>query len=312
VEGKMKHDAIGSPRIDVVVVSYCSSDTLRGCIAPLAGLPDVQVIVVDNASPDDSLATIADLPVTTVAAPRNGGFAYGCNLGMSHGRAPYVLFLNPDARLHKADLDVLAGVLESDPSAGLVGPRILDDAGTVMESQRRFPDVLTAWGQALFVHRLIARTHEMIEGAAEYERAGEPDWISGACMLGRRADFERIGGMDEAFFLYSEDTDICKQIRDLGMTVRYEPRAVAHHTGGASAPRSTLLPVLARSRVQYAFKHGSRLSAVVQAVGIAVGEATHALVRLGRGRYARGHAAAFAEVLRCLRAPGAPAGQSPA
>jgi GT2 family glycosyltransferase len=290
-----------SIRIDAVIVSYCSAATLRDCVEPLARLPHVRVTVIDNASPDDPLATIADLPVTAVRSSVNGGFAYGCNAGMAQGDAPYVLFLNPDASIDGPALDALAAVLDADPAVGLVGPRILDDDGHLFESQRRFPGVATAWGQALFLHRLIARTDEMVKGEARYAQPAEPDWVSGACMLARRDALERIGGMDEGFFLYSEDTDVCKALRDVGYTIRYEPAATARHRGGASAPRAALLPVLARSRARYALKHASGLSAMLQILGIAVGEATHVLARMTRTGYARGHGAALLEVLRYRR-----------
>jgi N-acetylglucosaminyl-diphospho-decaprenol L-rhamnosyltransferase len=290
------------PRIDAVIVSYRSTETLRGCVEALAGLPHVTVTVVDNASPgEDPLARVADLPIRRIRAPRNGGFAYGCNLGAREGRAPYVLFLNPDARIADADARALASVLDENPGAGAVGPRILDDEGRLMASQRRFPDMATTWGQALFLHRVIPRTHEMIEDASAYDRPREPDWVSGACMLVRRSALMRIGGMDEGFFLYSEDTDVCAEIRKLGLTVRYAPEATAWHTGGVSAPRNELLAVLAESRVRYVRKHSSPAVAWLETVGIAVGEATHALVRARRAPYARGHLTALLAVLRMRR-----------
>jgi N-acetylglucosaminyl-diphospho-decaprenol L-rhamnosyltransferase len=111
-------------RIDVVVVSYNSRDTLRDCVEPLVGLPGVSVTVVDNASPDRSLEAIADLPVQAIDSGRNGGFAFGCNLGMAAGSAPFVLFLNPDARIDASGLDVLAAALEAEPAVAIVGPRL--------------------------------------------------------------------------------------------------------------------------------------------------------------------------------------------
>ena len=281
--------------VDAVIVSFRSARTLRESVGPLAAVPGAHVVVVDNASDDDSLATIADLAVDAVRAPRNGGFAYGCNLGIARGAAPYVLLLNPDAVLGARDLDVLVGVLEREPNVGLVAPRIMDADGRLVASRRRFPGVATAWGQALMLHRLLPRTDELLHGGDDL--ASDPDWVSGSCMLVRRDVLERIGGLDEGFFLYSEDTDLCRRIRDAGLAIRYEPRATATHAGGASAPRQDLLPALARSRVRYARLHASRASAALQIAAIAVGEATHAVARAGRG-YARGHLAALVAVLR--------------
>src|SRR5262249_21352000 len=100
-----------SARVDAVVVSYRSAATLRGCVEPLAAMPGVHVTVVDNASPDDSLATIAGLDVSVVRSPRNGGFSYGCNLGAAQGSAPLLLFVNPDARIDAAALEALRAAL---------------------------------------------------------------------------------------------------------------------------------------------------------------------------------------------------------
>ena len=126
-------------RVHAVVVAYNSADTLASCVEPLAAFERVDVTVVDNASPDDSLAAIAHLDVDTVRAPDNRGFAAGCNIGIARSDAPYVLLLNPDARMTAADLEALCAVLDARPGAGLVAPRLLESDGSVAWSQFRFP-----------------------------------------------------------------------------------------------------------------------------------------------------------------------------
>jgi GT2 family glycosyltransferase len=286
--------------IDAVVVSYNSRETLRACVEPLAAIPGVGVIVVDNASPDASLETVADLPVLALEAGGNLGFGAGCNLGMAAGKAELVLFINPDARIARADLDRLVAVLAAEPEVGLVGPRLLDEEGELMLSLRRYQRVGSTWAQALFLHHLLPRAgwaNEIDRAPGAYERAAYPEWISGACMLARRKALEQIEGFDPGFFLYCEDMDLCARLRDAGWRVRYEPGAVASHVGGHSAPRSGLLAVLARSRIRYARKHGAALSARLQQAGLAVDALTHVVVRLRRPGYARGHAAALRAVL---------------
>src|ERR1700733_6618342 len=126
-----------APAIDVVVVSYNSRDTLRACVEPLAGLDGISVIVVDNASADHSLETIADLPVRTVASERNRGFAAGCNLGLAAGNAPFVLFLNPDAYIGEEALRRLVAVLVAESNVGIVGPRTVAGDDALVPSMRR-------------------------------------------------------------------------------------------------------------------------------------------------------------------------------
>jgi N-acetylglucosaminyl-diphospho-decaprenol L-rhamnosyltransferase len=293
-----------TPVVDVVVVAYRSADTLRGCVAPLTSMPGVRVTVVDNASPDDSAATVADLPVRLISAPRNGGFSYGCNLGAAGAAAPYLLFLNPDARLDAAALDALVAVLRDDPATALVAPRILDDDGSLSFSLRRFPRLRSTYAQALFVHRLLPRaswTDELIRDPAPYERPGPQEWVSGACMLVRRSAFEAIGGWDERFFLYCEDTDLCLRLRQAGHAVRYEPAAVVHHVGGASSGAGETQAIAARSRVLYAYKHLRRGRARLEALGVALSEATHVLSSLTRPDSRRGHAKALRAALAAPR-----------
>jgi GT2 family glycosyltransferase len=284
--------------VDVVVVSFNSRDRLRDCVEPLAGREDVEVIVVDNASTDGSLETVADLPVTTVALDRNGGFAHGCNAGWRAGKGRAVLLLNPDARLRDGALERLLEVLDADAGVAAVAPRIVDLEGRLDFSQRRFPRLRSTYAQALFLHRLFPRarwTDEVVRDEEAYDRPGSPDWVSGACVLVRRPALEALGGLDEGFFMYCEDIDLCRRLWDSGSRVAFEPGAIVEHEGGASAPRPTLLPVLAASRVRYAAKHRSPLFALVERLGVALGALTHIVVSRGGREMRRGHARALLE-----------------
>ena len=295
-----------TPLIDVVVVSYKSAATLRGCVEPLAAMPGVHVTVVDNASPDDSVATVADLDIDLVLAPRNGGFAYGCNLGSRRGSAPLLLFINPDARIDEASLRALAGALEADPRAALASPRIHDEDGSLAYSLRRFPRLRSTFAKALFLHRawpLAAWSDELVRDPAAYERPGHAEWVSGACMLVRRDAYEALGGFDDGLFLYCEDTDLCRRLWQAGHAVRYEPAAVVHHVGGASSGAGETQAIAARSRVYYARKHQGRVAAAVERLGVALDETTHALASIARPASRRGH-------LKALRAALAPLGET--
>jgi GT2 family glycosyltransferase len=290
-----------SPRVDAVIVAYNSAPTLAGCVTPLAAEGDVHVIVVDNASPDDTAGAIEGLGATLVRAGTNGGFAAGSNVGIASGSAPFVLLLNPDARLQPEDLHALVAVLERDTAIGIVAPRILEDDGTTALSQRRFPRRVSTFAQALFLHRIWPRaqwTDELIRDPRAYEHGNSPDWVSGACMLMRRDLVERLGGLDESFFLYNEDIDLCARTREAGFDVRYEPAATAHHIGGASAPREQLMAIYARGRVAYARKHGDRTGALVEAAGVILGHVTHAITSVFRPAQFRGHLRAMTAVLR--------------
>jgi N-acetylglucosaminyl-diphospho-decaprenol L-rhamnosyltransferase len=282
--------------VDVVVVSYNSRETLRECVTPLVEDPELQVIIVDNASADAGLDAVRDLPVTAIQLDANGGFAAGCNIGWRSSSAGYILFLNPDAQMVAADVHRLVEGLERRPSAGLAAPRIVDSDGGLEYSQRRFPRLRSTYAQALFLHRLFPHagwTDELIRDPRAYSSSHPVDWVSGACVLVRREVLEELGGWDDGFFMYGEDIDLCRRVWDAGYEVLFEHSPRVIHQGGASAPRAALLPTLAASRIRYAGKHRGHAYDVLERAGIALGAFTHLLAGRG-GREARaGHVRAL-------------------
>jgi GT2 family glycosyltransferase len=301
------------PVVDVVVVSYNSRDHLRACVDSLAGRDEIRVIVVENGSPDAGLATIADLDAVTIQHPRNRGFAGGCNTGWHAGTAPYVLFVNPDSTIDADSIRRLVQVLEAEGDAAVAAPRIIDAHGVLECSQRRFPRLRSTYANALFLNQIFRRgrwASELVREPRSYERPGSPEWVSGACMLVRRSTLETVGGWDEGFFMYCEDKDLCRRIRDTGGDIRFEPTAVVVHAGGCSAPRGSLLPVLAASRIRYARKHRGRVAAVLEQLGVLLASLTHAVVSRGEVGSRAGHTTAVL-VAAGLRAPRLPAGAAP-
>ncbi|HEY1369609.1 MAG TPA: glycosyltransferase family 2 protein [Gaiellaceae bacterium] len=285
-----------SSTVDVVIVSYNSRDRLRECVEPLLEVPDAHVIVVDNASPDRSLEVVEDLPVQAIQLSSNGGFSHGVNAGWRAGSSPYVLLLNPDACISGPSLEAMVAVLERQPDVGAVAPRIVHTDGSLDHSQRRFPQLRSTYAQALFLHRvfpLAPWTDEVVRDDDAYAERGTPDWVSGACILLRRTVLEELSGLDEGFFMYAEDIDLCQRVRAAGYELLFEPDAVVEHEGGASAPRAHLLPVLAASRVRYAAKHRGRMGAAAERAGVALGALTHVVVSRGGGSVRAGHARAL-------------------
>jgi N-acetylglucosaminyl-diphospho-decaprenol L-rhamnosyltransferase len=293
--------------LDVVVVSYNSADHLRACVGALARTDGVEVIVVDNASTDGSVETIADLPLTIIERTTNDGFATGCNAGWRVGTAPFVLFLNPDATIDASSLHRLVDVLEHDERVGAVAPRVEHPDGSLVHSLRRFPRLRSTYARALFLHRLWPRaswTDELVRDEAQYVDPSEPEWASGACLLLRRSALVSVEGWDEGFFLYGEDIDLCRRLREAGWRLRFEPAANVVHAGGASAPRSAMWPLLTESRLRYAAKHGSPISAILTRLGVALGSLIRVFVSRGGLPARRGHMRAFARAV--VHRPGEP------
>lgn len=293
------------PSVDVVVVTYENASTARACVRPLVGAPELAVVVVDNASSDGTLEAVRDLPVRVVPLGENRGFGAGCNAGWRTGSAPAVLFLNPDAEASRRDVLALLDVLSEQPDVGIVAPRIVGEDGTLHPSLRRFPRIASTYAQALSLHRLFPHrpwVDELVREPDAYAAPHAVEWASGACLLVRRSLLEELDGFDERFFMYCEDTDLCRRAWNAGQRVVYTPESVVRHLGGRSAPRASLLPTLARSRRLYAEKHLGSRGAVAVRVGIALGSLSRALASLGAGARAvrRGHLGAAGAVLRPL------------
>jgi hypothetical protein len=257
------------------------------------------VIVVDNNSKDDTLETLADLPVKAIARGDNRGFGFACNAGWRAGNAPNVVFLNPDSRADPQSILKLAERLESDQRIGVVGPLIVDEQGRPQLSQRRFPSIRTSLAAAFFVPRIRPATRWSLDiaDAASYRVAGSPDWVSGACLAIRREVLDATGGFDERFFMYYEDMDLCRRARDAGFDVRYEPTSRVVHVGGASAPRTQLIPVMARSRLLYARKHGGRRGELLERFAAALHALTHLALTTQGIEARRGHLQALTQCI---------------
>ena len=292
--------------VDVVIVSFNSRAKLRSCVEPLAGAGGVNVVVVDNASHDDSLATIADLPVNTIPLAENVGFGAGCNIGWRSASSPYVLFLNPDARMSAEAVKVLAQRAKERTSAGALGPRLVTPSGGLDYSLRRFPRLRSTYARALFLQRLLPRASwvdEVIRDPRSYAEPHAVEWITGACLLVHRAALEEVGGFDERFFMYCEDKDLCTRIWNAGYSVQYEPSVVCEHEGGAGseASRGARRTMLTRSRMLYAAAHSGRPTVILEALGLALEAAIRLITGPGGLRGRRARLDELAEVVHAVR-----------
>lgn len=256
--------------VDVVIVNWNSGALLRECVASIHAYGHGvigSIVVVDNASADDSLAGVAeDRRVDLVRLPDNAGFARACNVGAARCRAPYVLFLNPDARLMAGGIDGCVRFLESREGrdVGIVGAQLVDARGEVQRSSARFPTFRTYLGHALLLDRVMPRVfppHFMRE--FDHRSSRDVDQVIGAFFLVRRDLFSRLGGFDERFFVYFEEVDFAWRARAAGWRSRFLADVMAYHKGGGTTDRvkAQRLFYSLRSRILYAFKNLDSLSA---------------------------------------------------
>ncbi len=229
------------PVISAIVVSYNTREMTLECLRALreglAGIPS-EVLVVDNASSDGSAEAVArEFPdVRLLQSGRNAGFGAANNLAMERAAGEMFLLVNSDAFLRPGCAQALVECLREHPEAAVAGPRIVHPDGRLQISCYRFPSPARAVLENLFIASVLPG-HPVL---GDYRRWGhdrerEVDWVIGACMLVRREAYEAVGGFDERFFMYAEETDWQKRMRDAGWTVRFTPRGEVVHVGGGSA-----------------------------------------------------------------------------
>jgi len=243
---------IAADAVSVVIVTHDSSAVVGRALASVAEVGEI--VVVDNASADDTAAFVAGAAprARILRLPTNTGFAFACNAGLGAATKPYVLFLNPDAALEPGALAALLEAAERYPNAALIGPSILRPDGGIEPSH----------DLGLFARIAAGARRDTAEPPAGDLSA---EFLSGAVFLGRVAALRAVGGFDPDFFLYFEDDDLCWRLRQAGWTLVRAAAARARHAGGASAPPSAARERLKRlsfgwSRLHFEAKHRDEIA----------------------------------------------------
>ena len=221
--------------VDVVVVHYNTPGMLRDCLESLYACPtedSERVVVIDNASPDRTVEQIArEFPQAEfLFNPANVGFAAACNQGVRATESAHCLLLNPDALIGSAAIQSLLAFMATHADAGVVAPRMLNPGGSLQWSCRRFPTLRAVLLRASRLDRFFpAPVDRYLMRDWDHAQAHQVDWAIGACLLVRRAALVEVGMLDEAYFMYHEDTDLCRRMQAAGWGVYYEPVAVVQH-----------------------------------------------------------------------------------
>ncbi|WLW50643.1 glycosyltransferase family 2 protein [Streptomyces sp. YU58] len=287
------------PTADVVIVNWNTGRYLGECLRSIARADRSQlcvarIVVVDNASTDDSLRglTAADIPLEVVRNARNRGFAAACNQGAVQGCSDYVLFLNPDTRLYQDTLNVIGRFLRS-PAAdgfGIFGALMVDERGSPQISCSRFPSLRVYAGKMTGLDRLMpALFPPQHLRPQELTRSGIVDQVIGAFFLVRRPLFCELDGFDERYFLYLEDVDFALRARCAGWPTYYLRQARVHHAENVSStqlgPWRHYLMLCSRSR--YAFRHWTRPRAwLLMALTLSVEPVARLATAAVRGQWA--------------------------
>ncbi|MBI5302064.1 MAG: glycosyltransferase family 2 protein [Chloroflexi bacterium] len=236
--------------VSILIVSWNVRELLRRCLQSVASQQSslstddrrlaTEIIVVDNASRDDTVAMLRDeFPrVRVIANTENLGFTRANNQALALAQGRYLFLLNPDTELRPGALQTLYEYAEQNPRVGIIGPQLFYGDGAVQSSRRRFPTLATAFLESTLLqqwfprNRVLARYY-MLD--TRDDATQQVDWINGAAMFVRRQVYEQIGGLDEAFFMYSEELDWCYRAKKAVWQIVYLPTAqIAHYEGKSS------------------------------------------------------------------------------
>jgi len=286
-----QNDQDTTPKVTAVIVTFQSRDTIGEVLEIFQDLHQqnsADVVVTDNNSTDGTADFIAQAYpfVQLIRNRENIGFGRGCNCGFDFARTPYILLINPDAKIDKDSLDILMDFMEAHPRVGICGPAVVDESGALQPSGGS----PTPWKAAIkpLLPGLASRGQRSII-PGETPRA--TDWICGSVMLLRSQMIKEIGGFDPRFFLYFEETDMCRRAMKAGWEIWTVGTAVAGHVNAASAKSTsaemiwgTISEHYFRSRLYFFRKHFGLPAAVFAEIGELCSMLLRAALDLLRGR----------------------------
>jgi len=243
--------------ITISIVSYNSLNLLRECLRSIYKNPPsvkFRVIVVDNASEDGTVEFLKkNYPeVSLIINSKNLGFAAANNKAIRSSHSKYIILLNSDCEVYERSLDNLVNFMDENPKVGIAGPKIFNSDGTIQLSCRKFPSMLDAAAHTvlgdIFPRNPFSRKYKLAD--ISRNKPLSVDWVSGSCMIIRKKALEDTGYLDERYFMYVEDLDICYRMRQKNWEVYYNPEAgVMHHAAG-SAGRGRLGTIRSSFRMQ--------------------------------------------------------------
>jgi GT2 family glycosyltransferase len=226
--------------LSIVIVSYNVREDLERCLSSLGAHPPKashEILVVDNDSTDGSAEAARRVPdVRVIEMGANRGYAAANNVGIRASVGDTLLLLNSDTIVPEGAIDRLLGTLNSHPHVAILGPRLVDSAGRAELSFGPMLSPLSEWRQRKLVASNARGDPAIVRRVEEMTRRIQwPDWVSGACLLVRRADADAVGLLDERYFLYTEDVDFCAAVRARGRRVMFTPDVEVVHLRGRSA-----------------------------------------------------------------------------
>jgi GT2 family glycosyltransferase len=241
--------------VTAIVVTLDALPWVERCLESVRAY---ETVVVDLGSTDGTLELVRErFPAARLVERENRGLAAGWNAGMAEASGRYFLFLNADAWVVGDAAERLVAFADATPDAAYVGPLLRNPDGSLQRSVRGFPTLWRLATEYLFLRKLAPRSRALnafYAGGFEHDRVRDADYLMGACMLVRRAAVDEVGGLDERFFLFNEETDWCYRFRQAGWSVVFYPAAEVFHVGG-SAHGGLFFRELVRGQLLFLQKH---------------------------------------------------------
>jgi GT2 family glycosyltransferase len=253
--------------LSIITVSWNVRDLLRDCIRSVdagRGLLHLEMIVVDSASSDGSVDMIKqEFPwVELIASEENLGFPGGNNVGIARAKGRNILLLNPDTVILDDALQVMVHYIDQHVDIGALGAKILNPDLSIQSSRRRFPTMLTAIFESTWLESVAppAILRDYYTRDLPDDESADVDWVTGACLMVPRLVIDQVGPLDEEYFMYSEELDWCRRIKDAGWRVIYLPQAqIIHHVGKSSEQAVTDRHInFQRAKLRYFRKYHGR------------------------------------------------------
>jgi N-acetylglucosaminyl-diphospho-decaprenol L-rhamnosyltransferase len=272
-------------KFSVILINYHSWPYTLRCIDSLygTGYQDFEVVVVVN---DQSTVPEIPYPVRLIRNPQNVGFTRACNQGIIASDGEYVALINNDTLLEGDFFEALERYLDENPRVGVAGPRVVDNEGNLQLTARKelgFASGLLS--RTSLLTRLLPRNplvRHLFPAAEKLSGPTRVDWVSGTCMIIRRQTLEEIGLLDERFFIYFEDADLCRRAREAGWLVYYLPQIkVLHHGAASTYGKARYIWYLHKSAFLYHRKHGPHGPMNLYSFLVLLGLSGRALAKLG-------------------------------
>jgi len=243
-------------KISIIILTYNSSAYILNLIKSLISLRDeFEIIVVDNASTDDTLKLVesSGLKVQKVIKlPKNIGFAGGINAGAKVSSGEYLLFLNPDTVFEHGTIKDLLKIYEKNEKVGIVGGKMIDENGNPERSAGRFFNLFE-------VLITVLGLDEVFGVRFSPKKFTKVDFVSGGFMMVKKDLFEKLRGFDEKFFMYVEDMEFCFRAKKIGINTYFTPNAVVSHKGQGSSNRGFAIIHIYKGLLYFYRKHKSNI-----------------------------------------------------